>query len=57
MTLPRSAADVLKEHVTMQLEGIDRMYLNIYQPKLAFAEGIVHYFGSIAASPLPLRPS
>jgi hypothetical protein len=32
MTLPRSVADVLAEHVTMELECIDRMYLNVYQP-------------------------
>jgi hypothetical protein len=31
MTLPRSAADVLKDHVTLEVEGIDRMYLNVYQ--------------------------
>src|SRR3984893_5454733 len=34
MTLPRSAADVLKDHVTLEVEGIDRMYLNVYQPRL-----------------------
>ncbi len=52
MTLPRSAADVLKEHVTMQLECIDRMYLNVYQPKLAFEEGIVHFFRSHKGQPI-----
>jgi hypothetical protein len=44
MTLPRSAADVLADHVTMELECIDRMYLNLYVPKLAFTDGIVHFF-------------
>jgi hypothetical protein len=34
MSLPRSVAEVLKEHVTLEVEGIDRMYLNVYQPKL-----------------------
>src|SRR6187431_194232 len=34
MTLPRSVADVLCDHVTLEVEGIDRMYLNVYQPKL-----------------------
>jgi hypothetical protein len=52
MTLPRSAADVLKEHVTMQLECVDRMYLNVYQPKLAFAEGIVHFFRAHRGQPI-----
>jgi hypothetical protein len=27
-------ADVLREHVTLELECIDRMYLNVYQPNL-----------------------
>ena len=34
MSIPRSVADVLKNHVTLEVEGIDRMYLNVYQPKL-----------------------
>jgi hypothetical protein len=34
MSLPRTTADVIREHVTLELECIDRMYLNVYQPKL-----------------------
>src|SRR6476620_2536386 len=34
MSIPRSVADVLQNHVTLEVEGIDRMYLNVYQPKL-----------------------
>src|SRR5271168_1457640 len=34
MSIPRSVADVLQQHVTLEVEGIDRMYLNVYQPKL-----------------------
>jgi hypothetical protein len=44
MTLPRSVADVLAEHVTMELECIDRMYLNVYQPKLMWPGGVVGFF-------------
>lgn len=44
MTLPRSAADVLAEHVSWELECIDRMYLNLYVPKLMFASGIDYFF-------------
>ena len=44
MNLPRSAADVLADHVTLELECIDRMYMNLYVPKLAFAGGIAYYF-------------
>jgi hypothetical protein len=34
MSIPRSVADVIRGHVTLQVEGMDRMYLNVYQPKL-----------------------
>jgi hypothetical protein len=34
VSVPRSVADVLHNHVTLEVEGIDRMYLNVYQPKL-----------------------
>src|SRR5438132_8920597 len=34
MSAPRSLATVLQQHVTLEVEGIDRMYLNVYQPKL-----------------------
>jgi hypothetical protein len=32
MSLPRSVAHVISEHVTLEVEGIDRMYLNVYAP-------------------------
>lgn len=32
MTLPRSVADVLASHVTLELDCIDRMYLNVSSP-------------------------
>ena len=44
MTLPRSVADVLADHVTMELECIDRMYRNVYQPKLMWPGGVVGFF-------------
>jgi len=34
MSIPRSVADVIGNYVTLEVEGIDRMYLNVYQPKL-----------------------
>lgn len=39
MTVARSAADVLREHVTFELECIDRMYLNVYVPLLQTPAG------------------
>src|SRR5215469_89609 len=43
MTLPRTVADVLSEHVTFEVECIDRMYLNVYVPQLQYATGLVSY--------------
>src|SRR3984957_12383946 len=34
MSIPRSVADVLRNHVGLVVEGVDRLYLNVYQPKL-----------------------
>src|SRR6478672_10275003 len=44
MSLPRSVAEVLKQHVTLEVEGIDRMYLNVYQPKLQTDRGVAAFF-------------
>ena len=44
MSLPRSVAEVLKHHVTLEVEGIDRMYLNVYQPRLQTDRGVAAFF-------------
>ena len=43
MTIARSVADVLSSHVRFEVECIDRMYLNVYQPKLQYAAGLVGF--------------
>ncbi|HEX6761070.1 MAG TPA: hypothetical protein VF086_22055 [Propionibacteriaceae bacterium] len=43
MTLPRTVAEVLADHVDFEVECIDRMYLNVYVPSLQYAAGIVGY--------------
>jgi hypothetical protein len=44
MTLPRSVAEILREHVTLEIEGIDRMYLNVYIPQLQREGGVASFF-------------
>ena len=44
MTVARTAADVLSGHVTLQVESIDRMYLNLYVPQLQRELGVVGFF-------------
>jgi hypothetical protein len=43
MTLPRTVADVLTDHVVFEVECIDRMYLNVYIPGLQYPAGLVAY--------------
>jgi hypothetical protein len=43
MSLPRSVSEVLKGHVTLEVEGIDRMYLNVYVPQLQREQGVVNF--------------
>jgi hypothetical protein len=37
-------ADVLADHVTLEIEGIDRMYLNVYVPSLQREQGVAAFF-------------
>lgn len=44
MNIPRTVTEVLKNHVTFQLEGIDRMYCNLYVPRLQTEKGVAHFW-------------
>jgi hypothetical protein len=50
MSVGLSVADVLAEHVTLQVECIDRMYLNVYVPRLQYEQGVVGFSAPIAAT-------
>src|SRR5437773_3363790 len=43
MKVTKSLAELQKEHVVMQLECIDRMYLNAYVPQLTSEGGIAAF--------------
>lgn len=43
MSIARSVADVLRDHVVLELEAIDRMYLNVYVPQLQTVGAVVGY--------------
>lgn len=45
MKIAQSVAEVLKDHVSLEVEGIDRMYLNVYVPQLQCTYGLVQFFG------------
>jgi hypothetical protein len=44
MTLPRTVADVLSDHVAFEIESIDRLCLNLYQPRLQYGGGVAGFF-------------
>ena len=44
MKIAQSVAGILKDHVTLEVEGIDRMYLNVYVPQLQCEYGVVQFF-------------
>ena len=58
MTVARTVADVLADHVVFEVECIDRMYCNVYVPQLQYAGGLLGYiqrqFGLPIASTAPL---
>src|SRR5712691_10498839 len=60
MTLPRTVADVLSDHVRFEVESIDRVYLNLWQPRLAYGGGVAGFFtghrGSAYASTALMDP-
>ena len=51
--IAQSVADILKDHVTLAVEGIDRMYLNVFVPGLQYEQGVVQFFRAHRSQPLP----
>jgi hypothetical protein len=60
MSVPQTVAAVLRDHVTLEVEGIDRMYLNVYVPQLQRELGVVGFLrnhrGHLFASSALLAP-
>jgi hypothetical protein len=44
MSITHNVAEILKNHVTFELECMDRMYLNVYVPTLQWEGGVVGFF-------------
>jgi len=44
MSLRPSVAEILDQHITLELESIDRMYLNLYVPQLQHENGAARFF-------------
>ncbi len=51
--IAQNVADILSRHVKLSVEGIDRMYLNVFIPLLQHERGIVRFFRQHRGQPLP----
>lgn len=60
MSIPESVSQVIKKHVTLEVECIDRMYLNVIVPNLQWDKGVVSFFryhrGKTFASSALMQP-
>ena len=50
--IAQTVAELLADHVRLTVEGIDRMYLNVYVPRLQCAYGTVSFFRDHRGQPL-----
>ena len=55
MTVARSAGDVLSHHTVFEVESIDRMYCNVWVPRLAYGAGVQGLFCRPPRPPLRLH--
>jgi hypothetical protein len=51
--IAQSVAEIISRHVQLTVEGIDRMYLNVFVPGLQYEQGIVQFFRTHRGQPLP----
>jgi hypothetical protein len=51
--IAQSVAEIVSRHVQLTVDGIDRMYLNVYVPGLQYELGIVRFFREHRGQPLP----
>ena len=51
--IAQSVAEIVKRHVKLTVEGIDRIYLNVFVPRLQYEQGIVRFFRDHRGQPLP----
>src|SRR6266702_2573905 len=44
MTVTRDVAEILADRVQLEIESIDRLFLNLYQPRLVHPGGVAQFF-------------
>ena len=53
MNIARTVAEVLADHTTLELECVDRMYLNLYVPLSQSPAGVAHYLREVCGYQVP----
>ncbi|MEN8184273.1 MAG: hypothetical protein ABFS46_17240, partial [Myxococcota bacterium] len=53
MSVSRSVAEILGEQTSLEVECIDRMYLNLYVPILQREAGVAHFWRQHRGKPVP----
>ena len=53
MKITTSVSEILKNHVTLEVESIDRMYLNVYVPQLQRELGVASFIKYHLGKPVP----
>ena len=56
MSLARTVADVIDQHVILELESLNRVYLNVYQPRLQTPTQVFYFLASFRAK-APFLPT
>lgn len=51
--IAQSVTEIISRHVKLTVEGVDRMYLNVFVPGLQYEQGIVRFFREHRGQPLP----
>ena len=51
--IAQNVAEIVSRHVKLTVEGIDRMYLNVFVAGLQYEPGIVRLFREHRGQPLP----
>jgi hypothetical protein len=54
--IAQSVAEIVSHHVRLTVEGIDRMYLNVFVPGLQYEPGIVRFFREHRGQPCRRPP-
>jgi hypothetical protein len=49
--IAQSVAEILRNHVSLSVEGIDRMYLNVYVPTLQRDKDVACFFAVTVVGP------